>query len=282
MTDARKRADAAIRLTDRAALERQRKRAKRNSGAPGFLHEAALEEIHHRLADINRSFENPAIVTGFPSFWRNACPAALIVSDADPLPLAAQCHDLVIHAMALHWADDPVGQLVQCRLALRPDGLLLAVCPGGDTLIELRTSLMEAEIHLRGGASPRVVPMAGIGDYGTLLQRSGFALPVADRMVLPVTYKSPLALMQDLRTTGEGNALAARSRVPPPRSLFDAAAKHYRTGFPAADGRIEATFELMFLTGWAPAEGQPKPLRPGSAEARLADALGTNERKLER
>jgi SAM-dependent methyltransferase len=265
-------------MTDRAALLRFRTRAAR---APAlFLHAEARAEVEERLGMVNRSFTAPAIVTGWPAFWRDLRPDARIVADAAVLDLAPGAHDLVIHAMALHWADDPVGQLVQCRRALRPDGLLLAVLPGGRTLAELRAALAEAEVALTGGLSPRVLPMAEIRDLGALLQRAGLALPVADSVALNASYADALALMRDLRAMGEGNALAARDRRPPPRALFAEAARRYAAAYPAPDGRVRASFELICLTGWAPHASQPQPLRPGSARARLAEALGTEERPL--
>jgi SAM-dependent methyltransferase len=189
-------------------------------------------------------------------------------------------HDLVIHALALHWADDPVGQLVQCRRALNPDGLFLGMGLGGQTLAELRAALAEAETQLSGGLSPRVLPMGEIRDLGALLQRAGFALPVADSVPLNASYADAFALMHDLRAMGETNALAARHRAIPSRALFPTMAACYNTSFPAPDGRIRATFEIIALTGWAPAETQPRALRPGSAGMRLADALGSTETAL--
>lgn len=262
-------------LTDRAALTRFRRRANR---APAiFLHEVALTEVQERLAEVKRSFTSVAVVTGAQGFWAAAFPQARIVADDPVLSLEPEAHDLVIHAMALHWADDPIGQLVQCRRALRPDGLFLGLCPGGQTLAELRASLAEAEVALCGGLSPRVLPMAEIRDLGALLQRAGFALPVADSNPITVTYASPFDLLGDLRAMGEGNALQARNRRPPPRALFAEMAARYCAAFPAADGRIRATFDLIALTGWAPDAAQPRPLRPGAAAMRLADALQTSE-----
>ncbi|WP_298438004.1 methyltransferase domain-containing protein [uncultured Jannaschia sp.] len=260
-------------LTDTAALMARRARA---DGTAWFLHDAAMDEIEERLADVNRTFTAPAIVTGQPALWSDFRPGARIVPDAEVLDLAPAAHDLVIHAMALHWADDPVGQLIQCRRALRPDGLLMVATLGGDTLHELRAALGEAETRVVGGLSPRVAPMGEVRDMGALLQRAGLALPVADLTTLPVRYRDLPHLARDLRAMGETNALAARHRVPPPRALFSEAARLYREAFPDGDG-IRATFQTIFLTGWAPSEDQPKPLRPGSAQARLADALGTTE-----
>ncbi len=267
-------------LTDRRALNRFRARAARRQPPADFLHIEAAAEIKERLAEVNRSFTAPAIVTGWPAFWVELLPGARIVADAPTLDLAPAAHDLVIHAMALHWAEDPVGQLVQCRRALCPDGLMLAVAPGGRTLTELRAVLAEAEAALTGGLSPRVLPMGEIRDLGALLQRAGLALPVADSVQLTASYADAIALMHDLRAMGETNALDARHRRPAPRSLFAEASRLYARNFPAEGGRIRASFELIFLTGWAPHESQPQPLSPGSARARLADALGSEERPL--
>lgn len=265
-------------LTDRTALARHRARATRAPAA--FLHEIAVDEIKERLAEVNRTFTAPAVVTGWPALWAPAFPGARIVGDTAVLDLGEAAHDLVIHAMALHWADDPVGQLIQCRRALRPDGLFLGVLFGGATLAELRTALAEAEAELTGGLSPRVLPMGEIRALGALLQRAGLALPVADALPLRASYRDLRHLAGDLRGMGEGNALAARLRRPAPRALFARAEAIYAAAFPAEDGRLAASFELIFLTGWAPDASQQQPLRPGSAAARLADALGTEERPL--
>ncbi len=266
-------------LTDRAALARQRARAARR-GVELFLHREAAAEIEERLNEVNRTFTAPAVVTCFPEPWREILPQAKIVPDAEVLDLEAGAHDLVIHALSLHWANDPVGQLVQCRRALKADGLLLAVLFGGQTLHELRASLAEAESGLTGGLSPRILPMGEIRDLGALLQRAGFALPVADAVKMTVTYQTAFHLMAELRAMGEGNALAARARRAAPRALFPEAARIYAENYAAPEGRVRATFELIYLTGWAPHESQQKPLRPGSAAARLAEALGTEEKPL--
>lgn len=264
-------------LTDRAALTRNRTRALR---APAlFLHETMVEDVQDRLAMVNKSFTSPAIVTGFPQVWAQAFPNAKIVPDEDILDLDPQAHDLVIHALSLHWASDPVGQMIQARRALRPDGLFLAGLFGGQTLHQLRAALAESESRLTGGLSPRVAPMAEIRDLGGLLQRAGFALPVADALPLTVSYASALHLMRDLRAMGEGNALHARLRHPTRRDVILTAADIYARTY-GENGRIPATFEMIFLLGWAPDDSQPKPLRPGSAVARLADALGAQEIKL--
>jgi SAM-dependent methyltransferase len=259
-------------LTDRAALARNRARANRR-GPDLFLHDLAIAEIEERLNEVNRRFTKPAVVTAFPEPWANFQPQAVICADLDTLPLVPGAHDLVIHAMALHWANDPVGQLIQCLRALQPDGLFLAVFPGGRSLQELRASLAEAESQLLGGLSPRVLPMGEIRDLGGLLQRAGFALPVADSRVLDASYRDLFHLASDLRAMGEGNALSSRSRRFAPRHLFNAAATVMATNFPADNARVTTTYELMFLTGWSPDPSQQKPLKPGSAQARLADAL---------
>jgi SAM-dependent methyltransferase len=262
---------------DAPRLARARSRADLH--AAGFLHDEAMVEIEERLADVNRRFTDPAIVTPFPGQWAGLLPGARVVAPDETLDLSPGAHDLVLHAMGLHWADDPVGQIVQCRRALQPDGLFLSVAFGGDTLTELRQALAEAEAETLGGLSPRVAPMAEIRDMGALLQRAGLALPVADRLPKTVTYDTAFALMADLRAMGETNALADRHRAPTPRRLFLRMAEIYAARFPAADApdRIRATFELIFLSGWAPHESQQKPLRPGAARTRLADALGTQE-----
>lgn len=273
-------ASEAPRLTDRAALTRNRARALKGDAPALFLQEAAIEEVQHRLQMVNRTFTNCAVVTGFPALWQAAFPEARVVSDDEVLDLEVGAYDLVIHAMALHWANDPVGQLIQCRRALRPDGFFLGVGFGGQTLAELRAALAEAEVAVAGGLSPRVVPMAEIRDLGALLQRAGLALPVADNLALDVSYQTAFHLMRDLRAMGETNALQARLRHPTRPAVLRRAAEIYQEHHADGDGRIHATYELVFLTGWAPDDSQPQPLRPGSATQRLAEALGTQETKL--
>lgn len=267
-------------LTDRAALDLHRARA-RADGSAWFLHGAAAAEVQERLKDVNRIFTDAAVVTAFPDIWAEAVPGARLVVDGDVLDLGAGAHDLIVHAMCLHWADDPVGQLIQCRRALRDDGLLLVAVPGGETLTELRAALGRAEAEVTGGLSPRVAPMGEIREMGALLGRVGLALPVADVTTTTVRYRDLSHLARDLRAMGETNALAARHRRIPPRTLFRRADGIYRAAFADGDG-IRATFQTVFLTGWAPSETQQKPLRPGSARARLADALGVAETKAKR
>ncbi|MBO9452346.1 methyltransferase domain-containing protein [Tropicibacter sp. R16_0] len=245
-----------------------------------FLHDAAIDEVQDRLSMVNRTFTAPAVVTPLPQVWGGAVPGAQVIQDAEVLELEPAAHDLVVHAMGLHWANDPVGQLIQCRRALKPDGLFLAVALGGETLHELRATLGQAEVEVSGGLSPRIAPMAEIRDLGGLLQRAGFALPVADNVDLRAEYRDIWHLMRDLRAMGEGNALHARLRHPTRRAVFQRAQELYHSSFATDLGRLPATFDLICLTGWSPDESQPKPLRPGSATARLADALKTKEGKL--
>ena len=264
-------------LADPAALAARRARATPQGG---FLRDAVRDDVQERLKEVNRSFTRPAVVTGFPGGWAARLPSAVIVPDAEVLALEPGAHDLVIHDLCLPWASDPVGQLVQARRALEPDGMLLATLFGGQTLHELRSTLAEAEARVTGGLSPRVAPMAEIRDMGALLQRAGLALPVADATPFDVSYPDAYALMRDLRAMGEGNALAGRVRHFTRRAVLDDAARLYAEHFGAED-RVPATFEVLTLTGWAPAESQPKPLRPGSATTRLADVLGTTETPLD-
>ena len=266
-------------ITDRAALMRNRARA---SAEAMFLHAQAADELDERLNEVNKTFTSPAIVTGFAQFWSDRFPQARVVADDEVLDLAPQSHDLVIHAMSLHWANDPVGQLVQCRHALRPDGLLLCVFLGGQTLHELRTALAEAEIAVTGGLSPRIAPMGEIRDAGGLLQRAGFAMPVADSATLTASYANAFHLMHDLRKMGEANALSDRIRHFTRRNVLTEAASIYAAHFSNDADRVDATFEVITLTGWAPDESQPQPLRPGSATTRLADALNAVETPLDR
>ena len=259
-------------LTDRSALLRNRARA-----TEFFLHEDTRAEVQERLIEVNRTFTKPAVVTGFPQIWANI---GTPFADDDLLCLSPGAHDLVIHALCLHWANDPVGQLGQCRHALRPDGLFMALMFGGQTLHELRACLAEAEAEVSGGLSPRVLPMGEIRDLGGLLQRSGFALPVADSFTKTVRYRDALHLMHDLRLMGEGNALAARLRRPTRRAVLLRAAEIYQAQYADDEGRISATFEIICLTGWAPDDSQQKPLRPGSAVKSLAEALQTAEMPL--
>ncbi|QIK39340.1 methyltransferase domain-containing protein [Pontivivens nitratireducens] len=264
-------------LFDQTALALHRQRA----GGATFLHEAAAHELSERLQEVNRTFTNAVFIGPEAALWSRltGIPGRCIADDATLDLKVGEC-DLIVHGLALHWAEDPVGQLVQMRRALRPDGMMIAALFGGRTLHELRTSFAEAEIAVEGGLSPRVAPMGEIRDLGALLQRANLALPVADSLALTVDYADPLVLCRDLRAMGETNAMAARRRGGLRRETLMAAVSHYATHFARPDGRIDATFEIVFLTGWAPADGQQQPLRPGSARTRLADALRVPERPL--
>ena len=266
------------------------------AGGADFLHREVAGLMAERLAEVTRDIGEAAIIGSGGgvvaaalagrvgavrqlevSPARAALAGVAPVAGLEVLDLAPAGLDLVASVLEMHWLDDPVGHLIQIRRALRPDGLALVALFGGQTLHELRASLAEAEVEVTGGLSPRVAPMGEIRDLGALLQRAGFAMPVADVERVEVTYADILALMRDLRAMGETNILAARHRAPMRRAMLRRAGEIYAAAFPAPGGRIRATFEVVFLTGWAPAEDQPKPLRPGSATARLADALGTRE-----
>ena len=238
-----------------------------------FLQELARDEILERLDAVNRSFSAIAIVTGHPKIWVSALPNATIIPDDDVLDLETASYDLVIHAITLHHCNDLVGQVVQCSRGLRPDGLFLASCFGGQTLTELRAALSVAETDLRGGLSPRVSPMAEIRELGTILQRAGLALPVADSLKIPTSYRDIFHLMRDLRAMGETNIMTARATRLTPRTLFGRAQKIYCTEYSNSEGRLTCTFELVFLSGWAPDASQPKPLKPGSVSKTLQQAL---------
>jgi SAM-dependent methyltransferase len=268
-------------LFDRLALDAHRARARRTVARTGlFLHDLALDEVQDRLELVNKAFTSIAIVSPFPEIWSPHFPSAVIAEDTETLNLPLGQFDLVIHAMCLHWANDPVGQLIQCRRALKEDGLCLAILLGGQTLSELRAALSQAETSVTGGLSPRIAPMAEIRDLGALLQRAGLTLPVADTVTQRTTYRDMTHLMHDLRAMGETNALDGRLRRPTGRAVFAAASTLYHDNFGTPDGRITASYEMICLTGWSPSDNQPKPLRPGSAQMRLADALAVKETKL--
>lgn len=261
-------------LTDRPALLRNRARSHNDAL---FLHQEAADDVAERLNEVNKSFTSPALIGHVTKPLKQIFPSTPSVSDEERLELEPACHDLIIHFFGLHWADDPIGQMVQSRLAMIPDGLFIGVMFGGDTLSELRVAMAEAEIKTTGGLSPRIAPMADLRDLGGLLQRAGFALPVADSRKITVRYPNMTALFQDLQGMGETNALIERRKTIPPRRLFAEAEAIYSENFSDDDGYLRATFELAYLTGWSPSETQQKPLRPGSAQARLADALGVDE-----
>ncbi len=200
-----------------------------------------------------------------------------VVADEEALPFRDSSLDLVVSGLALHFANDLPGVLTQIRRALKPDGLFLAALLGGDTLTELRQAFAEAETEIEGGVSPHVAPFADLRQLGALLQRAGFALPVTDVERVTVRYSSAFDLMHDLRRMGAANTLVARRREPLRRMTLMQMADIYARRFADADGRIRTTFDIAWLSGWSPHPNQQQPLRPGSAKARLADALGTRE-----
>ncbi len=205
----------------------------------------------------------------------------MVVGDPEALPLATGSLDLAVSLLALHAVNDLPGTLIQLRRALRPDGLFVGCLLGGATLTELRQSFAQAESEVEGGVSPRVAPFAAVREAGGLLQRAGFALPVADTDTLTVRYADPFGLMRDLRAMGMTNVLTERRRTPLRRATLLRTAEIYAERFADPDGRVRATFEVLWLSGWVPHETQQKPLRPGTAKTRLADALGTVELKPE-
>jgi SAM-dependent methyltransferase len=282
-------------LFDRKLLRLRQARA-RAAGPATFLLDRVAEELAERLSSVLRQFER-AVDLGTPTdALRRALQASgkvgaivaaapspipgdalQLVADEETLPFADGSLDLVVSALALQFVNDLPGTLIQIRRALKPDGLLLAAMIGGDSLIELREAFAEAESEIEGGISPRVAPFADVRDLGSLVQRAGFALPVVDADRLTVRYDSAVALMHDLRAMGAGNLLSERRRTPLRRATLQRMLEIYARRFADADGRLRATFEVVWLTGWAPHESQQKPLRPGSATARLADALGVRE-----
>ncbi len=205
------------------------------------------------------------------------CPRPALVCDEDLLPFKEASLNLIVSGLALHRVNDLPGALIQIRRALVPDGLFMAALLGAGALIELRQALIEAEAETQGGASPRVAPFGDVREYGALLQRAGFALPVADAETLTVIYASPRELMREVRALGGGNVLLARSKRPLSRHTLERAEGLYRERHSTPDGRVSASFEIVYLSGWGPDRSQQKPLKPGSAAQRLADALGTTE-----
>jgi NADH dehydrogenase [ubiquinone] 1 alpha subcomplex assembly factor 5 len=207
------------------------------------------------------------------------CPRPALVCDEDLLPFQEKSLSLIVSGLALHRVNDLPGALIQIRRALSPDGLFMAAALGAGALGELRRALLEAETETTGGASPHVAPFGDVREYGALLQRAGFALPVADAETLTLPYADLRELMHEIRALGGGNVLLARSRKPLSRKTLEHAERLYRARHSLPDGRVSATFEIVYLSGWGPDPSQQKPLKPGSAAQRLADALGTKEEK---
>ena len=282
-------------IFDRRLLRARRVRAAAHEPAT-FLVERAAEDLAGRLSAILRKFDlaldlgTPtdavrsaltnrvgAIVAVDPVASQLAGECLAVAADEEALPFRDASLDLVVSALTLQFVNDLPGTLIQIRRALRPDGLFLAAMIGGDSLAELREAFAQAEAEVEGGVSPRVAPFADLRDLGALLQRAGFALPVTDVDRLTVRYASPLALMHDLRRMGASNALSERRRTPLRRTTLHRVFEIYAERFADPDGRIRASFEIVWLSGWAPHESQQKPLKPGSAKTRLADALRTQE-----
>jgi SAM-dependent methyltransferase len=280
---------------DRALLRRRRERA-RALGPETFLLERVAADLVERLGAVLRRFDVAADL-GTPGdalrheLLDSASIGTLIgasllpdegvsvVADEENLPFRDGALDLVVSALALQFVNDLPGALIQIRRALKPDGLFLAAMLGGDTLSELRQAFAEAEAEIEGGVSPHVAPFTDVREMGALLQRAGLALPVTDVDRLTVRYSSPFILMGELRRMGATNVLTERRRTPLRRATLKRMAEIYAQRFADSDGRIRATFEIIWLSGWAPHESQQQPLRPGSAKTRLADALGTLEIK---
>jgi SAM-dependent methyltransferase len=274
---------------DRPLVRRRLSRALAQ-GYAGFLLDRAVEDLEERLAAVLRPFPlaldvgtpTPAAAEALRRSGRAGTVVRLssvpepggVLGDEERLPFGGEAFDLAVSLLALQGVNDLPGALIQIRRALKPDGLLMAALLGGGTLAELRQAFAQAEGELEGGASPRVAPFADLRDLGGLLQRAGFALPVTDSDIFRVRYASPFALMQDLRRMGLTNALNDRRKTPLRRATLLRAADIYAERFADPDGRVRATFEIVWLSGWAPHESQQKPLRPGSAKMRLADALG--------
>ncbi len=284
-------------LFDRPLLRARQRRAQA-LGSETFLIDRVAEELSERLSAVLRQFgcavdlgtPGNAVVNALADSGKVAtlvhaahavCGDALhldVVADEEALPFADASLDLVVSALALQFVNDLPGALVQIRRALKPDGLFLAALTGGETLTELRQAFAAAESELEGGISPHVAPFADLRDLGALLQRAGFALPVVDSDRVTVRYDNAFALMRDLRRMGATNVLAERRRAPLRRATLMRMAEIYRERFADADGRLRATFEIVWLSGWAPHQNQQQPLKPGSARQRLADALGAKER----
>jgi SAM-dependent methyltransferase len=294
-----------IHIFDRDLLTLRRKRTAKNFAQYDFLFRWAEDRIFESLPVIKRDFKNVLVIGGRytdkffdrlqshladdaaitlydhdGSFHCNS-PYPLVTGDEEVLPFAYESFDLILSNLNFHTINDLPGLLIQIRKTLKPDGLLIGSLFGGESLFELRESLTQAELQVKGGVSPRVHPFATKQDMGALLQRAGYNLPVIDSDIVTVTYDTMFKLMADLRGMGEANIINARNKAYVGRRLFFEAASHYAQNFTEkTTSRIEASFEVIFIHGWAPHESQQKPLQPGSAKNRMADALGENEEKL--
>jgi SAM-dependent methyltransferase len=284
-------------LFDRSLLRVRQARAL-SLGPATFLLDHVATELSERLSAVLRQFDiavdlgtatdavrraivgtgkTVTIFAAFPHAPHLDHSGLYIAADEEALPFADGSLDLVVSGLALQFVNDLPGTLIQIRRALKPDGLLLAALIGGESLSELRTAFAAAESEIEGGISPRVAPFADVRELGALLQRAGFALPVVDSERLVARYDSALALMHDLRRMGATNVLSERQHTPLKRATLERVDAIYAERFSDADGRIRASFEIIWLSAWAPHDSQQKPLKPGSAARRLADALGTKE-----
>jgi SAM-dependent methyltransferase len=290
-----------MKVFDRRRHAHRRARSAARFAEHSFLKLAAAEDIALRLGAVNRSFarvldlgshgglteevlrKDPETAKKIGDvFAADVVPAFVkaplgLVADEEVLPFADASFDLVVSALSLHWVNDLPGALIQIRRVLKPDGLFIGVLLGGQTLKELRESLLAAEEEARGGAGFRVSPVVDVLSAAQLLQRAGFAMPVADGDALNVRYGDPMRLLADLKGMGETAAFAGKQAPPLTKAILARAMEFYRQRFSDADGRVRATFELVTLSGWSPSPDQPKPKRPGSATVRLADALGVKE-----
>ncbi len=290
------------RVFDRDLVRARRQRAAASFAGVDFLHRRVAEDLCDRLMDIKRQFPLavdlgchngvvgrtlqgrggietlvPCDIASNMAAYAQGPDMPALAADEELLPFADESLDLVISNLALHWVNDLPGAMVQINRALKPDGLFHGAILGGDTLFELRKALMDAEIELEGGLSPRISPMTQPADAGSLLQRAGLALPVIDNETITVTYPDPFKLMGELRAMAATNAAIERRKQPLRRATLMRAMENYVSEFGYDDGRVPATFEVIYMHGWAPHESQQKPLRPGQAQHRLADALGTVE-----
>ncbi|WP_420559798.1 methyltransferase domain-containing protein [Tepidicaulis sp.] len=297
-----------MQLFDRTLLRRRRDRAAPGFSAHDFLIRHASEDMAERLMAVNRNFPlaldlgahqgalshaplpedkigvivetdlSSAMLAGPAQKVRQKTQPLRLAADEEALPFAEESADLVTSLLSLHLVNDLPGTLIQIRRILKPDGLFIGALFGGETLSELREAMSLAEIECEGGLSPRIAPFTEIRDLGGLMQRAGFALPVTDADKLTVRYATPMHLLNELRGMGETNMLSERRKTPLRRATLMRMMEIYQEKFSDPDGRIRATFEIHYVTGWAPHESQQKPLRPGSAKTRLADALGVSER----
>lgn len=273
-------------IFDHIQRARNLQRATKNFQDHDFLITHAWDQVVDRVMDIRRTFNAPliigtrghtAVIQQLTSARKIAGPCTFADVQSEIIAAEPASHDLVLSTFDLHTINDLPGFLIQIRQILKPDGVFVAAMPGGETLYELRNALTAAELELRGGVSPRIFPFADKQQMGALMQRANFALPVVDSDIVRVEYSSLNRLLHDLRGMGEGNAIAARDRRPAPKKLFNAADHFYRENFTGTDGRLLASFEMIYLIGWGPSANQPQPLKPGTAKIRLADALETTE-----